>query len=483
MVVLSAGEVARAQVDPITVQQAKRLLAQAAPHIDMVLGTKVVNSPDSLISSRIPPLPKLEFQAIADFRRAPDAALDALVHGHFPQLAGKPLERAQEAARDACGRVALAQYRPGCGTIVIAVPLDEQRIRSWSPVAFPDPPALAAERVLQLAIVHEVVRFHLDRQFHWSERLAKSRDEEEKQVLRGLVAGRAMQVTERVADRLGAAIYADLLAQRYRVVPEDGPDPERLAVAKAAVFKDAFQAATEGKAFFTHLAAQHLEDEKLVFSNPPHQAFWLSRPELYVKAVRQHTPSLKAVLAQLSCLPPAPHYAPLPQPLTPDMIVNVAAMLKEQNRAEALLRNWEEGHAAIWVVPGASGEGGQFVLSATRFSSPEAARAYHGFAIDLQRKRDEQMTSPCTATCKVLESKCTNVEMKNVAAAVRWTKKMQVGNAAPVATNMLYILAGNLVVEIDGFRVDPDVGWAQRVVEAIVGAHQTATANNPGGAR
>jgi hypothetical protein len=463
----------RAQADPITQQQAHRLLAAAAAHINEILGVKVVVAERNSVKA-----PKLEFLSMADFRHAPDADVDALVHLHFPQLAGKALERAQEAARDACARVALARYRPGTDAIAIAVPLDDRRIATWSPVALPDPPELASERMLQLALVHEVIRLHLDRQHSWHEHLSKSHNEEENQVFRALVAGRALQLTERVADRLGSVFYSDLLAQRYRVVPDEGPDPERLTVVRAAIFQDRFRAATDGKALFAYLASQNVENpEKVAFTQPPHQAFWIERPELYVKALRGQIPGLREVLSKVA--PAPPRYQAMPQPLTPDMVREAAAMFKEQARVEPLLRTWEEGHALVWVAPG---DPSQIVLSVTRFSSPEAARAYHGFAIDLQRKRDEQMSSNCTGTCRVLESKCENADITGATAATRWTKKMQVGNAAPVATNMLYVLAGNLIIEIDGFRVDPDPGWTQRAVDAILGAYPTAAATKPASA-
>lgn len=453
---LFVGSALGQPADPLTIRQMTRMVGQVLEPLNAVL-----QPGDAPV-----PRPKVEFVTRAEFQKLPNPEVDLLVRARLPEFSGDHLARAQQAARQACAAVGLARYRAGTDTIIIPLPVDDRIVASWSPTALPDPPEVAGQRVLQLAIVYEIVRLQLDRQYRWSERMNTCRDEDELRMWHALVEGRALHVTAQVADKLKSFVYADLLRQRYQSVPKDRPDPERLDMVRAMVFRDRLEACTQGKAFFEKIAASGM-NPNVAFTTPPRQWLWMTRPELYVKASKNGLPDLRKVLGGLEGMPPAASWKSGQQALGPGMVREVAGMLHEQARAEVVLKNWEEGRTLVFFAPNG---GGSMVVNLTRFETPAAARSYHGLSLDLQRKRDEIMNSNCTGSCKVLESRCESVEVPRSDAAVRCYKKVQYSDGRAVAADMVYVLAGSLVIEIDGFSTSVEPGWARQVVERITGA-------------
>jgi hypothetical protein len=445
--------------DPLTLRGIAQLVDQAMPALNAVLNE---GNPKAAPL----PAPKLHFVTPAEFRKLPDPEVDLLVAARLPELSGKNRERAQEAARAACADVALARYRPGDDCITVRLPVDEQRIGKWSPVALPDRPELAANRTLQMAIVHEAVRQELERRYHWIEQMQRCGDEDDLRTWINLVEGRTLQATEAVADKLGAFAYAELLSNRYRAIPDAGPDPERLNVVRTMVFRQKHEACVRGKAFFAYLTAHGIKPS-VALAAPPRQSLWLGRPELYVKAQKGGLPDLRKVLARLQGAPPAAKWTAAQQALGPEMVREVARMLKEEARADRVLQAWEEGRTLAFFAPDAMAS---VVISVARFETPAAARAYHGLSLDLQRKRDEILSSNCTATCKVLESRCETVEVPHSQMAVRCFKKVQYNAGRTSAADMVYVLAGSLVIEVDGFSAAIDPTWARQAVANIVAA-------------
>jgi hypothetical protein len=448
--------------DPLTQRIIAGLVAPAMVHVRAILNEDSSNAP---ALSEL----KLEFMTRAEFHKLPDPECDLAVRARVPELRDKNLARAQQSARDAVAEVALARYRPGAESIAVALPLDERRIGSWSATALPDPPETAALRTLQLAIVHEVVRQHLDRQYHWRNRLPQCRDEDELRTWQALIEGRALHVTEQVADKLGTYAYANLLTQRYRTMPDMGPDPERLSVVRALVFRQKFDACTQGKEFFARLTREGMKSiDGTVFTTPPRQALWVARPEFYVKALRGSIPDLDKVLDMVRRKerPRGINTAiEMTQNLGPEMVREVAGALQQQARAEAILKGWEEGRTLLWATPNMASS---LVVSVARFDTAGTARAYHGLSLDLQRKRDEMMNSNCTSASKVVESRCEAVEMPHADTAARCFKKVQYNGGRTTDADMIYVLAGCLVIEVDGFSTPVDPAWVRQVVASIV---------------
>ena len=246
------------------------------------------------------------------------------------------------------------------------------------------------------------------------------------------------------------------------------------------MFRQKFDAATRGKDFFARLDRDGVKAaEATAFANPPRQLQWISRPELYVKSLRGGAPDLHKVLTGLERLPPGSKATAAQQPLGPEMVRQVAGMLQEQARADAILKGWEEGRTLAWFAPGAAGS---IAISIARFDTPASARAYHGLSLDLQRKRDEMMNSNCTSTCKVVESKCEAVDVPHSEQAVRCFKKVKYSDGRTAAADMLYVLAGSLVIEINGVSAPVDPAWARQVVANIVGEFAAAPAGRCAGA-
>lgn len=467
-----AGPASAQPADPLTQRTIAGLVGPAMVQVNAVLNEGNPNAGQI-------PAPKLEFVTRADFRKLPDPECDLAVRARLPELRDKNLERAQQSAREALAEVALARYRPGAESIAVAMPVDERRIATWSATALPDPPETAAYRTLQMAIVHEIVRQHLDRQYHWRNRLPQCHDEDELRTWQALVEGRALHVTELVADKLGAYAYAALLTQRYRNVPDLGPDPERLSVVRAMVFRQKFDACTQGKEFFARLTREGMKSlDATVFTTPPRQALWVARPEFYVKALRGSIPDLREVLntVRRNARPAAAMSIEMTQNLGPEMVREVAGTLQQQARADAILKSWEEGQTILWATPNMASS---LVVSVARFDTPAAARAYHGLSLDLQRKRDEMMSSNCTAASKVVESRCEKVEMPRADIAARCFKKVQYTGGRIVEADMLYVLAGCLVIEVNGYSTPLDPAWARQVVACIADEFKAAPAPAP----
>jgi hypothetical protein len=432
----------------------EQLLAEARPHLEAVLGV------------RLDRLPQVKMVGPEDLRRLPQPGLEAEIRWQFPDLHGDSLASALTWARRDWEAVTVAVCPEGGGPILVQ-PDILPRIAGWdTSLARVDSPGF-----LQLALVRETARSVLERRYSLAALRAACRDADSYLALEALIEGRVLQVTQQVAARLGLEACFPLLAGCMLQVPDTAPDSGVRAVTRQALQKR-YWACVRGLAFFNALEGRGLRDaERQVFTAPPRQLTWIERPELYLRARQAHRPELSAVLARLeSSLPPA-RWRAAQQPLPPAMVRQVAVLLGERDRAEKVLAAWDEGRSLVWTAQ--DNPTRQIALSVVRLENPVAARAYFGFAVDLQRKSDSLMGSGCTSSMRVLESRSIDVTLQHAEEAVRSEKRLQFASApAPVTTTTLLARAGDLVIECTWHGVPADPAWARRIVEACFKSNQ-----------
>jgi hypothetical protein len=148
----------------------------------------------------------------------------------------------------------------------------------------------------------------------------------------------------------------------------------------------------------------------------------------------------------------------------------VADLLGEKERAEKILSGWEEGDSLVWTSrrdPFA-----QVGLGVVRFENVAAARAYFGFAIDLQRKKDTQLGSEGISLREVRISRGEQ--------AVRSDgKRMFSPNGPLLPATFLLVRSGNLVLQWNWEAVPADVAWAERLLGNLLTQFEKTSGSVP----
>jgi hypothetical protein len=432
--------------------QPAALFAAARPHLEEVLGARLVR------------LPQFRVVTPADLARLPDGALEVRLRWQYPDLDEASRARAREAALIALRGASVAAHQEGTDVILVC-PDNAAAIARWDP-------SLARARsvaFLQLALVHEAVRWVLDHRYGLAQRRAACRDSEELVALQAVVEGRAQWVTRQVARRLGAEADFPLLAEAYRRAP-DGAAEARGRLLCHDVLSRQHWACERGLAFFDYLDAQGVADaEARAFAHPPRQVSRVERPELYLRAERlQLIDTAEALTQVVRALAPA-EWAAGQQPWTPAMIRQAADLLGEGPRAEKVVCGWDEGRSLVWSAR--DNPARQVAVGLVRFQDAAGARSYFGLAVDLQRKQDELLNGTGPGRRSVVESRSQALRLAGADEAVRCDKRVQLpGKAEPVTMTQILARADDRVIEFTWQGLAGDTEWAQRVLGVLVQA-------------
>ena len=436
-----------------------QLFEQARPHLEAVLGVKL---DDMRLSAATPP----------QVPRVPDPDLDAHLRWHFPHLQGDTLQSTRQIARQIAAGATVAQYAEGHRVIVVAAD-NLEKIAGWDP----DLAAVKSPQFLQLALVYEAVRWHLDRRYDLATLRAGCRDGEEFDALLALVEGRALDVTSQVAARLRTEAFVPLLAERWLRVPDEAPDPS-LRAASQTYLHGRQRAMIRGAEFFAALAPKGVPEEA-VFEKRPRQLTVIARPSTWLEMQDQHKPDLAAVLGPLKSALPADGWQVHEQTWTPAMLGQVANLLgAPRERVEKVAATWYEGRTLVWIqrpvhvlAPSTAPAlpEVQVALSVVRHDGPTGARAYFGFALDLQRKQDTLPAGTCGPAIRVLESKSAAARLDGFDEAVRFDKRIQLGGGTPVPVSLLLARAGDLVIECTwhGTTGADEAALAERLLQGV----------------
>jgi hypothetical protein len=185
--------------------------------------------------------------------------------------------------------------------------------------------------------------------------------------------------------------------------------------------------------------------------------------------LQANRPDLISVLQPLECALPAAQWQALQQTWTPAMLGQVAGLLgASKERVDKIAVTWDEGRSLVWTERKQPDH--QVALSVVRHETAAAARAYFGFAVDLQRKQDTLPPGTCGPALHVVDSKSTVVTLEGFDEAVRNDKQIEFGGGQPVPASLLMARAGDLVVECTWHGSAADPALAERLVQAVRGA-------------
>jgi hypothetical protein len=417
------------------------LFQQARPHLEAVLGRQLAA------------LPKFSTALPQQLLRVADPDLDAHLRWHFAHLQGEPLKATREVARQVIASATIAQYAEGYDVIVV-VPDNVEKIAAWDE-------ALAQAKTqafVQLVLVHEAVRCHLDHCYGLASLRGACKDAEEYHALHAVIEGYAQYVTRQVAARLGSQALFPLLAEHYLHVPDECADPAIRAASQTALQTRNF-ACVKGLAFFAGLESVGLKDiEATVFKRLPQQMATINRPDHYVHALQANRPSLASVLQPLETTFPQSDWVAVQQTWTPAMLTHVAGLLgTPRERVDKVAATWDEGRTLVWAERNHPGR--QIALTVVRHESPAGARSYFGLALDLQRKQDTAPPGTCGPALQVLQSKSTDLQLEGFDEVVRNDKEMQIGTGQALPVSQVMGRAGDLVVECiwHGSTIDADL--------------------------
>ena len=405
---------------------APALFAKARPYLEELVG----------------PLPfEPEFQSITreQLARFAHPAAETYLRLRFPHLQGEELVRAAVATRCAFAQAALAARAPD--SCVIRIVADER--------VDPD--------LLTLAVVHEIAGAALDRKGF------SAVDIEQFLAMQALIEGRALDITTKIARRLGSERKVLEFTERLLQVPDNHLDPGLRTVTQAAL-RQRHWAMTQGREFVRYLAEQKI-DAGLIAARPPRQIEWIKQPQKYVRALRDNTNDLRDLLARVEAALGSP-WMPFHQAWTADMVLQVAGLVNERPRAERSVSQWQEGRTLVWSRKDNPHQ--HVAVSIARFSKPSDARSYFNFAVELQRKQDVATAESCGLPFVVVESKSKSYPHASVEEAVINSRLLRPKNGqATTPANTLLARREDSVVEITWHGAPADLDVARNVISTI----------------
>ena len=303
------------------------LFDNVQPRLEEVLGDKLAFKP------------QFRSVSLGDILGKTDKDLEGFLRWHCPSLKGQTLIRTRPIVRQIVGKSIVAEYDEQEKVILVAIG-NCGTISRWDELLA----KIDSKECLQLALAHEVVRWHLDRRFHLDQLRVACRDAEEWDALQALFEGKAVAVTRDVAKKIGSESQWPLLATRYLHVPDDAPDAAIKTISQTAL-RSRYRACLQGMAFFDGLAALGVCDaEALVFSRPPRQLTVIAQPQRWVDVLNKKQPEIATVLGPLETALPAAQWQAQQQSWTPAMLVQVASLLgAPKNRAEKVVRHGTKG--------------------------------------------------------------------------------------------------------------------------------------------
>jgi hypothetical protein len=180
----------------------------------------------------------------------------------------------------------------------------------------------------------------------------------------------------------------------------------------------------------------------------------------------QKKSALGEALERLRTELPATQWQAAALPWTPEMVRQVAEVLKVRERTDKVLVGWSDGAAVVWTAR--SNPACQVSVGAARFRDEAGAKAYCGLALDLQRLQDDWLRKAAGSNSVALESKVQSVKLTGVDEAVRCDKRIQLAaGSAPVCVTTLFLRSGDLVAECCWRDVGADPAWAGRMFTAL----------------
>jgi hypothetical protein len=159
---------------------------------------------------------------------------------------------------------------------------------------------------------------------------------------------------------------------------------------------------------------------------------------------------------------PATQWQAATLPWSPDMVRQVADVLKVRERADKVLTTWTDGSAVVWTAR--TNPGCQVSVGVARFRDEAGAKAYCGLALDLQRMQDDWLRKASGGAQVALEAKVQTIKIAGVDEAVRCDKRFQLGpGTTPISVTTLFLRSGDLVAECCWRDIAADPAWAGRI--------------------
>lgn len=180
-----------------------------------------------------------------------------------------------------------------------------------------------------------------------------------------------------------------------------------------------------------------------------------SREELLgLQPAAPNAPALPQLLAQLEPLLPPAQWRAEQQPWSKLMVAQVATMLEQRERADAVLRAWSDGRLLVWFSRTRPGQ--QVAVGVVRCLDAAGARAYFGLAVDLQRKQDEKLSAGL-GPYRLLSSRPLMMALEGAEEVSGFAKELQLPGGPPLPVTSILARTGNLVIEISwhGLPADP----------------------------
>jgi hypothetical protein len=432
-------------------EQMAKLLAEAKPHLEA-------------LGIRPSAWPRLRVVGSTEFSACPNPNLEARLAATIKDLRSADKQRVLETTRMSCAKAMVAQLCEGTGTILVCPTNMPSIARSDAALA-----RVNSAGFLQLALVRETVCYYLEQRYHLAQLRSGCSDVDARQALEAVIEGRVRQVTHQIAGRMKLDAYSVLQeSSMHLFINAEFGDSFFVQFMAGKAEQQRIRAGEQGAAFWDYVLSQGLREAQ-VFAVPPRQVSRVARADLYIRALRAHRRSLSDVVEGLGTALPAAEWRAAQQPFSPDMVRQVAEFLSDRGCAEKYLASWDEGRSLVWT--NRMDPARQVALSVVRFENATAARAYFGFALDLQRKRDTLSGGSCTPTIRVLDSRTTDLSLPHAEQAVRSDKRLALGpGGAPVPTSTLLVRAADVVVECTWNGLPGDIAWGERLLAAFLPA-------------
>ncbi|MGF1579518.1 MAG: hypothetical protein ACFCD0_09160 [Gemmataceae bacterium] len=440
------GTPSRAQTPAEGVRQ---LYEQAKPFLQEALERKV---PEDV---------QLKIVKTKVLRSIPSWNVKTFLSWRFPGMKKDQWQQVYRRCHDLYCQQVVARHLEGTHSVVV-IPDHLQ------PLAASDPTLREVYSLpfLQLAIVHEVAKLALEEEHKLLSRRHDPHSLEDVRIQRALVEGRAQWITEQVARRIKTESYFGLLKQVWDVAakvdaPENGSHDAWQATVQMQ--RDSYG---KGLAFFRALSEKRSTmSEAQIFRNPPRRWKWIEAPQQYLKVLSQGKLQLRKVIGRLEKESILKGWTTRQQAWTPDLLTHVGQLLGAEKEAAEIAKKWVDGHSLVWMQK--ENPTATISLNLTRYDGEESAKAYIGFALDIQQKRDEYIAKAFGSSSGAGKSQVRYVKLHGLKNVIQITTTFKTSSKQ---TSMGMVLArkGALVLELHFRGVPTDIGWAASAIQATL---------------
>lgn len=444
LVVVSRFAVTRGQppVEDNTYSQAFR---QMQPTIESVLGEKLTRKPSFFVLSG------------KQYEAYPGWHIKGFLTFRFPGLSEEQRSNYYHQIQHAVSRTTLVRHLEGSSSIVVIPENKKALFESFSKLK-----DSTEENVLKAAMVHQIVKMHLESKYDLLNKKYDPKTFEDFAIDLALTEGLTQTFTSKIFNKLGLPEYNEICRYQWSNLKTSNNDPKFQSVFQGYL-KTQLWAMEYGPTFIESVTTSPdpMTPQQILMQRPT-QTAWIESPGSYRRNIRIGAVGIQKSFENIATDLSPRGFRTFQQTWGPSVLQQVASTLGVRASAEPFLKRWSDGQSIMWL---SSENPNQYLaISAIQFDSPKVAKKYLGFAVDLQRKKEEWMAKSAEKQSAGNATRFRSITVNGTTEALMSERESTEPNGSSPSATTILCLRGNTVVEANWNSIPADVPWLERAI-------------------